>query len=65
MLGQAAGSYGLLFTLLACKMTHEIEPLVSCRWLKEKILDKALEENVVVCDVSWSSQKDMENQYKR
>lgn len=45
-------------------MTHEIEPLVSCRWLKEKILDKALEENVVVCDVSWSSQKDMENQYK-
>ncbi|CAG2228036.1 unnamed protein product [Mytilus edulis] len=50
--------------LQACKMTHEIEPLVSCRWLKEKLLDKALEENVVVCDVSWSSQKDMENQYK-
>lgn len=43
-------------------MSGKIESLVSCQWLKDAI-DKGLPDNVVICDVSWSSTTDMKAQY--
>jgi len=43
---------------------HHPASLVSCQWLKEEI-DRGLLDDVVICDVSWSSTIDMKIEYDR
>lgn len=45
-------------------MPFEVSQLVNCRWLETEI-GNGLPDDVVVCDVSWSSTADMKLEYSK
>ena len=37
--------------------------IVSCEWLKERLDENALPNDVIIIDVSWASTRDVEEEY--
>jgi 3-mercaptopyruvate sulfurtransferase SseA len=41
------------------------EMFVSCQWLKDRIAKGCHARDIVILDVSWASDRDMEEEYRR